>query len=344
MDAIILAGGLGTRLYPLTLSTPKSLLPFLDRAIIEYQIDIACEARCERIVAASGHMADMLSGYALCADLGIECVQEDNPLGTGGAIANVIRDKGLCGPLLALNGDILCDIAPRSLVAAAEALGTPATITAAQVEDASAYGTLEMTKEGMLTAFREKDSAAKPAKADKPEKRSMINAGIYYLDEKAVKRLACIEGAFSMETDFFPALAAEGGVGVHLHNGFWRDIGTLELYFKTHFDILGYFLMMGTANFGGKRGDFALFKDFIYINNQTVLGAGCDLYHRVVLMKGVEVGEKSYLRNCIVLPGARIGKGCKLETVIVDAGYTVPDGAVITNKVLSPAHEEPFGG
>lgn len=341
MDAIILAGGLGTRLYPLTLSTPKSLLSFLDRAIIEYQIDIACEAASERIVAASGHMADMLSGYALCPDLGIECVQEESPLGTGGAIAHVIRDKGLCGPLLALNGDILCDIAPRSLVATAEALGTPVTITAAPVEDASAYGALEINKAGMLTAFREKDAASE---TDNPEKRSMINAGIYYLDERAVKRLACREGAFSMETDFFPALAAEGGVGVHVHNGFWRDIGTLELYFKTHFDILGYFLMMGTANFGGKRGDFALFKDFIYIHNQTVLGAGCDLYHRVVLMKGAEVGEKSHLRNCIVLPGARIGKGCKLETVIVDAGYTLPDGLVIANRVLSPAHEEPFGG
>lgn len=338
MDAIILAGGLGTRLYPLTLSTPKSLLPFLDRAIIEYQIDIACEAGCERIVAASGHMSEMISEYALCTDLGIECVQEDSPLGTGGAIANVIRDKGLRGPLLALNGDILCDIAPRSLVATAEALGTPATITAAPVEDATAYGTLEIDKTGMLKAFREKDAAAKH------EKRSMINAGIYYLDQRAVKRLACTEGAFSMETDFFPALAEEGAVGVHIHNGFWRDIGTLELYFKTHFDILGYFLMMGAANFGGKRGDFALFKDFIYLHNQTVLGAECDLYHRVVLMKGAEVGEKSHLRNCILLPGARIGKGCKLETVIVDTGYTVPDGANISNKVLSPAHEEPFGG
>ncbi len=338
MDAIILAGGLGTRLYPLTLATPKSLLPFLDRAIIEYQIDIACEAESERIVAAAGHMADILSGYALCADLGIECVEEDSPLGTGGAIANVIRDKGLCAPLLALNGDILCDIAPRSLVATAEALGTPATITAAPVEDATAFGTLEISKTGILSSFREKDATAKL------EKRSMVNAGIYYLDERAVNRLACMEGAFSMETDFFPTLASEGGVGVHVHNGFWRDIGTLELYFKTHFDILGYFLMMGTANFGGKRGDFALFKDFIYIHNQTVLGAGCDLFHRVVLMKGAEIGEKSLLRNCIVLPGALIGKGCKLETVIVDAGYSVPDGAVISNKVLSQAHEEPFGG
>lgn len=337
MDAIILAGGLGTRLYPLTLNTPKSLLPFLDRAIIEYQIDIACEADSEHIITASGHMADQLAGYALCTDLGIECVEEDNPLGTGGAIANVIRSKGLCGPLLALNGDVLCDIAPRSLIATANTLGTPATITAAPVEDAAAFGTLEIAKTGLLTSFREKDATAKH------EKRSMINAGIYYLDERAVERLACMENAFSMENDFFPALASEGRIGVHVHNGFWRDVGTLELYFKTHFDILGYFLMMGTANFGGKRGDFALFKDFIYIHNKTVLGAGCDLYHRVVLMKGVEVGERSMLRNCIVLPGARIGKGCKLETVVVDAGFAVPDGTVISNKVLSPGHEEPFG-
>jgi mannose-1-phosphate guanylyltransferase len=338
VDAIILSGGLGTRLYPLTLSKPKSLLPFLDRAIIEYQIDIACEAECERIIAASGHMADQLAQYALCSDLGVECVHEDSPLGTGGALANVIRGKGLCGPLIAINGDILCDIAPRSLMATAKSLGTSATITAAPVENASAFGTLEIDKTGILTSFKEKEAGASPAK------RSMINAGIYYLDETVVESLAKIEGAFSIETDFFPALAAAGGVGVHIHNGFWRDIGTLELYFKTHFDILGYFLMMGTANFGGKRGDFALFKDFIYIHNRTTLEAGCDLYHRVVLMKGAEVGEKSMLRNCIVLPGARIGKGCKLETVLIDAGYAVPDGAVISNKVLSQAHEEPFGG
>ncbi len=221
MDAVLLAGGLGTRLYPLTRRTPKSLLPFLDRAIIEYQLDIAAEAGCESVIAAAGHMAGQLAEYAEYSSLLYSCVEEECPLGTGGAIANAVRAKNLRGPLFVLNGDVICDLAPRSLLATAEKLGTLATIVGAQVIDPAEFGTLEVENTGKLASFREKE--ASPISGE----RVSVNAGIYYLHREAVRRLAEVDGTFSMENDFFPMLASEGEIGVHSHNGFWRDIGTL---------------------------------------------------------------------------------------------------------------------
>lgn len=338
MDAIILAGGLGTRLYPLTLSTPKALLPFLDRAIIEYQLDIAQEAGASNALAASGHLASMLHEYKPEADFPLSCVEEEIPLGTGGAIANAIRAYGLKGPLLAMNGDVLCDVAPRSLAACAIERKAACAILSAQVGDPEAYGTLYVSKDGWLVDFMEKQAAHEHGE------KHQINGGIYYFSKEAVAQLAERAGAFSMETDFFPEMAMRRQVAVLKHYGYWRDIGSLESYFKAHFELLGYLLMMGTANFGGRRADYSLFKDFIYMNRDTTLSAGCDLYHRVVLMKGVHVGEKAYLRNCVVLPGASIGGGCRLETAIVGPGVNIPEGTLIDSRVITSEREEYFGG
>ena len=336
MEAVIIAGGYGTRLYPLTLARPKSLLPFLDRPIIEYQMDLAREAGCERISAATGHMSADIKAYVNSCGFDVHLVAEEEPLGTGGAVALALRSSKIEPPVMVLNGDIVCDIAPRSLLETHKRLGGRLTIVAADVLHASSFGTLTIDEAENLAAFDEK----LPNEAGNEPKP--VNAGIYLLGDVACNDLALREGVFSLEQDFFPELARRGLIGAHKHKGFWRDVGTLESYFKTQFDVLGYFLTMGRENFGGDRDDFALFRDFIYIHQIAKLGDNCDLFHRVILMRGAKLGDSCYLRNCIVLPGGIVGNECRLESVIVDSDTTIPDGTEAESRVFSGDREEMF--
>ena len=340
MDAVILSGGLGTRLYPLTLKRPKSIIDFLDRPLVDYQLDIAEQLGCETVVLALGHQSAAVE--ETCRRYGgtakMRFVSEEEPLGTGGALANALREGGVSGPVLVLNGDIICDVSPRSIQDTHHRCGAQVTIVGAPVRDPQAYGTLQFSQDGMVTGFCEK------APPREPGKLTYVNAGIYLLSAEACTQLRETSGAFSLERDFFPQLAAGGKIAAHLHQGFWRDVGTLESYFNAHFDVLSYFLMMGTANFGGRRGDFTLFRDLIYLNNSVKLGDKCDLFHRVVLMAGVKAGANCYLRNCVLRPGTEVGDDCRIETAIIDRGSSIPSGTVMEDEVRSGGRTEPFSG
>jgi len=338
VEAVILAGGLGTRLYPLTLTRPKSLLPFLDQPIIEYQLALAREAGCSTAIAAAGHLSSSLQKYCPQHGPKLSLVREEEPLGTGGAVAQALRVSGVEPPVMVVNGDIVTDLAPRSLWSTHEGLGGWITLTAADVKAPENYGTLRFDETGVLAAFAEK------APAGENRQTTPVNAGVYLLGPAACTELKSRQGAFSLEHDFFPELASRGVIRVHRHAGFWRDVGTLDSYFKSQFDVLGYFLTMGIENLLGGRDDYSLFRDFIYIHRDAVLGDSCDLFHRVVLMRRAVVGDGCYLRNCIVLPGATIGCNCRLETVIIDAGTVVDAGTNASFQVISGSRREPFAG
>lgn len=337
---MILSGGLGTRMYPLTLKRPKSIIDFLDRPLVDYQLDLVEQAGCGTVVMALGHLS--VAVEETCRRYGgtakMRFVSEDEPLGTGGALANALREGGVSGPALVLNGDIICDVSPRSIIDTHQRSGAQITLVGAPVRDPQAFGTLSISPEGMLSGFAEK------APAQQPGVPTFINAGIYLLSTETSAELQGISGAFSLERDFFPRKAAESRIAVHRHQGFWRDVGTLESYFNAHFDVLSYFLMMGSGNFGGRRADFTLFRDLIYLHNNTELANGCDLFHRVVLMSGVKLGSNCRLRNCVLLPGAEVGAGCSLETVMVDYGTAIPDGCMLESEVRSDSRSEPFSG
>ncbi|OPX21212.1 MAG: hypothetical protein B1H03_07425 [Planctomycetales bacterium 4484_113] len=300
MDAVIIAGGLGTRLYPLTLAYPKSLIPLLDRPLVGYLLDLAARAGCERVVLAVGHLRDELRDWLMDEERQAEgdrahglsapqvsFAEEHEPLGTGGAVTNAVRQLNLSGPLLVLNGDIVTDLEPRSLLATHERGGALATLVGYQVPEPKSFGLLRVGDEGRITSFQEKSEHP----GDPPY---VINAGIYYLDTAAVDMLAAREGAFSMEREFFPQLA------------------------------------------------HSLFKDLIYLHQQAKMGAGCELFHRVIVMAGAELGEGCHLQDTMVLPGARVGEGCALTTSIVDRGTSVPPSTRAENTVFSGKHQEPF--
>jgi len=340
MDAVILSGGQGTRLYPLTLKRPKSTMDFLDRPLVDYQLDLVEQAGCKTVALALGHMSEAVENTCRSYNgrARMEFVSEDKPLGTGGALANALQQAELNGPVMVVNGDIICDLAPRSLLETHERAGAFITLVGAPVRNPEAFGLLSIDEQGLVTAFTEK-TARQPASGP-----SHVNAGIYLLSAAATAAVKSESGSFSLESDFFPEMAARGRIAAHLHQGFWRDVGTLESYFNAHFDVLAYFLMMGTANFGGKRPNYSLFRDLIYLHDSVSLGDKCDLFHRVVLMAEAKLAANCHLRNCILLPGTELGEGCTVETALIDRGTVLPAGAEVQNEVRSGDRKEPFTG
>ncbi len=345
MDAVIIAGGLGTRLFPLTLSIPKSLIPFLDLPLIVYPMAVAREMDCKSIAIAGGHLSEMLKSrlssfvglspddsLASEGNLTLKFVEEKEPLGTGGALANAIQSLCLVPPILVMNGDVITDVSAREFLSFHKKRGTSATLLCSQVSVPERYGAIEVSG-GSVTSFREKGERI-------GEPPYFVNAGIYIFEEDAVRRTTSISGAFSLEEVIFPALAKEGKLSAFSHQGLWQDVGTLASYFRTQFDVLGYWLTRGREKFLGDREDFSLFRDFVYIHKEAKIGRGTDLFHRVIVMKGAEIGSGCRLQNVIALPYSRVGNGCNLTSVTVDSETVVPNDTVASDRIFSKDRAE----
>ena len=308
------------------------------------------DAGCEKVIVAGGHQLEKLKetlteaqGYLSqvfpkLSEIEIQFLREEEPLGTGGAVANAIKVAGISSPAFVMNGDILCDVDAKELWKCYESSGGKSVILAPSVPDPRQYGLLlieGLGAEDIVVKFIEKGEA-------KGKPPYSINGGAYILGSDALKSIASHIGEFSLERQIFPALAKEGKLIAKRHQGFWRDVGTLESFMKTHLDVLGVWLTEGREKFFGLRNDFALFRDFIYIHNSVALGQGCDLFHRVVLMRECKVGSGSRLQNVVALPGAVIEDKCQLTSVLIDAHTVVSSGSILSESVISREKVEPL--
>ena len=232
MKAVILAGGEGTRLRPLTLTTPKPVVPVVDRPFLRHQLDLLARAGVREVVFSVAYRPERVEavfGDGSAFGVRIRYAVEDTPLGTGGAVRNAL-------PLLdertiVLNGDVLTDVDLAAVVARHEAEGASATILLTPVPNPAAYGLVETDPDGRVRRFLEKP---------RPEQitTNTINAGIYVLETRVLDLMP--EGVnYSIERGFFPALLARGDrVLGPVHRGYWIDIGTPDKYLQVHRDIL----------------------------------------------------------------------------------------------------------
>jgi len=230
VQALILAGGEGTRLRPLTSTVPKPVVPLVDRPFIAFMIDWLRGHGVDDIVMGCGHLAAGVRnvlGDGTAFGVRLRYVEEPVPLGTGGALK--FAEPLLDDRFLMLNGDVLSDIDVSAQIARHEASGATATITLTPVENPSAYGLVRTTPEGEVTAFVEKPA---PDQVDTRD----INAGVYVLERRVLDLLRPGVPA-SIERDIFPALVGEGLYG-HVGDGYWRDIGTPAGYLEGTYDIL----------------------------------------------------------------------------------------------------------
>lgn len=325
MNALILLGGLGTRLRPLTLDTPKPLLPILNRPFLAYQIDLLKKFGVREVVLALGHQsAHFQERLGDGRAWGVRFIYsvEKEPLGTGGAIR--LARPHLQQRSFVLNGDIFSDFNLTALVACHEQSRAEATLALVEVDNPAAYGLVQTSSEGTVTRFIEKPTGPSfPCRT--------INAGCYLFEPSVVDAIP--EGrSVSVEREVFPGLLAAGRrVAGWSHAGYWSDIGTLSTYWSTHRDLL----TAGRVGDGARRrggvwtGTGAVVSPRVEARGRVLVGAGARvaagvrLEGHVTIGSNARVGTGARLSDCVVLAGARVGARSVVERSIIGAGAVV---------------------
>jgi mannose-1-phosphate guanylyltransferase len=318
MQAIVLVGGEGTRLRPLTETVPKPAVPLVDRPLLTYMVEWLARHGVDEVVLACGFMPDKLRealGDGERTGARIRYVAEPSPLGTAGAIrfADDELSGGLGERFVALNGDLLTDLDLTALLEAHGDSGGQATIGLHSVEDSSAYGLVRTDEGGRVLAFEEKTGEKVPGE---------VNAGIYVL-ERSVLDLVPPGERVSIERDVFPRLAGDG-LHALLLDGYWLDVGTPERYLEATWDILEGTVettveATGPGIYVGRGAEVA---ESALVGPRAVIGAGC------TLEPGAEVRDSVLLHDC------RIGEGARVEGSILAAGVEVAPGASLEGAVI----------
>jgi len=327
MKAILLAGGLETRLYPLTRSLPRALLPVCDREVLHYQITQLAMAGISEIVLAAGAHIDQLSAFVSRYGGGLSFLisEEPEPLGTAGAVAQAARL--LNGePVVVLQSDSLSSIRLADVLAAHRKGGRVATVAACAVQHPG-HSQLLQINGGVLEGIAPPPAASMPGPYH-------VGAGVYVLEPSAYDSLSG-DSDVSPERQLLPRLLGEhGALAAFIHQGLWLEISALESYFSANFALLARRYALGEDWLWGERDDSAVFKDLMYINKAAQLGRQVDLYHRVIVMAGARLGDGCFLRNCLVMPQASIGEGCRLTDCLVGPQAEVESGSHLLSTAV----------
>ena len=350
-EAVLLVGGQGTRLRPLTINTPKPMLPVAGVPFTVHQIARAREAGVTRIVLGTSYKAEVFREFIEESDLGIEIViaTEPEPLGTGGAI-RFAAEHLTSGPeesVLVFNGDVLSGVDLQGLLAHHEESQSDVTLYLTPVEDPRAYGLVPTDRQGRVTAFLEKPTTLEGIVTNN------INAGCYVFRRKIIDRIPAGR-VVSVERETFPELLASGAmVSAVVDGGYWLDLGTPLSFVQgsrdlvlglapspavpVHGDVLAMdgAVIADSANVHGGSvigrnatvGEHAVVNGSAIFDNARIL-AGARVTNSIV-GEGAVVGEHSHLDGVVVGDGAVIGAGNELQL-----GVRIWPGAVIGDKAI----------
>jgi mannose-1-phosphate guanylyltransferase len=316
MQALILAGGEGTRLRPLTYTIPKPVLPLVGRPHIAYLIDWLVGHGVDDVIISCGFLAEGMRRALAELEPGVQIryAQEPDARGTAGAIR--FAEDMLAERFLVLNGDVLCDLDLTALISQHERTGARATIALYPVEDPTGYGLVHRKDDGEITEFLEKPD---PDQIDTDE----INAGAYLL-ERSVLDWIPPDVAVSIEREVFPELIGDGLYGIRL-GGYWIDIGTPDRFLEANWDILEGRVQTVISD---------------QIEDATMVGDGCEVSDDAELRAPCVVGDRSRVESGAVIERSVLLGGCAIEenaavsNSILSAGVTVSAGASLEGDVI----------
>jgi len=340
MKALILAGGKATRLEPLTINTPKALIPVLNVPFLEYVIRNLAGHGIEEMVLAMGHLSRPIEDHlGNGSQFGVQLRYsiEDTPLGSAGAAKNA--ERYLDGTFLVLNGDIFADMDFTAMIELHREKKAKATIAVTPVDDPTRYGLVDTDEQGRVTRFLEKP---------KPEEvtTNMINAGAWLVEPDILSRIPP-QTQFSFERNVFPQLLDQGEpVYAYPTSGYWIDMGTAETYLQLHHDLLGgksrHFIpteeiMVGqktdihpTAKVTGPvmLGDNCSIRQGVRLIGPVVIGDGCTIgedsvIQGSVIWRNVSLGRRVSLRSCVVAENCRFDAGSGAEDSVLGDDVTV---------------------
>ena len=325
MKAVILAGGFGTRLRPLTVELPKPVVPIFDRPFLHYQTDLLRQVpEVDEVILSLNYHPERIEarvGDGAGAGLPVRYRVEPHPLGTGGAIK--FASRGVDETVLVLNGDVLTDIDLNAAVARHRERRALATIVLTPVDDPSAYGLVETDADGDVRRFVEKPS---------PDQITCntINAGIYLLEPATFDRIPD-DTAWSIERQYFPSLVDRGETfAAHVARGYWIDIGTPASYARAHRDLMAGRCAAGPFRDAPpgtvRRGTGCRVAPGAELAGPCFLGDGC------VVEAGARIGAES-----VIGPGCTIGPRALIERSIIWGGSAVGPDAAVREAILGEA-------
>ncbi len=323
LEAVLLVGGKGTRLRPLTNNTPKPMLPVAGLPVTEHQIARAREAGVTRVVMGTSYRAEVFSdyfgsGHGVGVDL--RYVVEGEPMGTGGAIRNVTAEleSGPDDPVLVFNGDVLTGLDIAALVQAWRDGDADVALYLTRVEDPRAFGLVPTASDGRVTAFLEKPQTPAEIVTDQ------INAGCYVFKRSVIDAIPTGRSV-SVEREVFPELLAKGAVVIGVvDDGYWLDLGTPLAFVRGSCDLVtGAAPSPAVAN----PGD-ALVLDGAVLAPDVLLGGG------VTIGRGVKVGPGAVINGSVVFDEAQIAQGAQISGSVIGRGATVGRDVVLSGVVV----------
>ncbi len=321
MKAVVLVGGEGTRLRPLTETIPKPLVPLVDKAFLHHVLDHLAAHGVHEVVLSSAYLEEVFRAFIeeRRGDPAITWITEATPLGTGGAVANAVRATAIEETFLVLNGDILTDLDLTALVAFHRSRGAATTITLTEVSDARPFGLVSMTDDSRVLEFREKP--LEPV-------AGVVNAGTYVLEPSALEGVAA-DRAVSIEREVFPGLIDTGApVFGFVSDAYWIDLGTPVKYLQATFDALegrvrGLSYAAPYMAAGARVAPGARLGRFVSVCAGAAVEDGA-VVEDSVLLPGAVVEAGAEVDGCIVGPRARIGRGAWVRGAVLAEGSTVP--------------------
>jgi mannose-1-phosphate guanylyltransferase len=351
VQAVVLVGGEGTRLRPLTLTTPKQMLPIVEQPMIERVLGQLARHGIGEAVLSLGYLPDAFKkAYpgGEVAGVRLRYAVEPQPLDTAGAVRFAAIRGGVSGTFVVVNGDVLTDMDLGALIEFHRARGAEGTISLHPVEDPSAYGVVPTDEKGRVMAFVEK-----PAPGEAPT--NLINAGTYVLEPSAVERIP--DGRpVSIERETFPSMVEDASLYALADGSYWLDTGTPAAYVQANLDLLdgrrtvppapgatlggdGVWLL-GSPSIDGTVAGPSLVADGAVVAAgatvvRSVVGSGCRveagaLVTGSVLLAGARVTAGATVHGSVLGPRAVVGERCTLRPVsVVGAGAEVPPGSVV---------------
>lgn len=324
MKGIIIAGGLGTRLRPLTYQRPKPLTPVANRPFLEYQVALLRKHGVTDIVFATNYMAERIEahfGDGSRFGVKMQYAVEKEALGTGGAIRNaaqLVPDS----PLIVFNGDVLMDFDLGEIIAFHNSKRASATIALAEIPSPNPFGVLHLTSDGEVERWEEPTEELKKRLAlDRdiaPTGIDYINAGCYILAPSCIARIP-LNQKVSIERETYPRMIAEkAGVYGYVAKGYWIDLGRAEQLLSATQSILAG--MVCTPTPGVSVGEGTVIAPTTWINGLTAIGKQC------------RIAGESRLENCILMDNVTVGANVRLYGVIVDENAVIEDEVVITGR------------
>ena len=312
MKAVVLVGGFGTRLRPLTLTSPKQMLPVIDRPMLEHVIGGLGRHGVDEVVLSLGYKEDVFrEAYpnSECAGVRLTYAVEPEPLDTAGAVRFAAEAAGIDETFIVINGDVFTDLDVMSVWNRHHEIGAEATIALTPVDDPSRYGVVPTDPDGKVLGFVEK-----PPVGEAPT--NWINAGTYVLEPSVLQRIEPGRKV-SIERETFPAIVADGGLWAVQSEAYWVDAGTPETYIQVQLDLLD-----------GVRGAAV---------NGVAADASIDpsaVIERSVIMSGAAVAANAVIRGSIVSMDAVIGKDTLIEGSILGPRAVVGAGAKLTEMTM----------